>query len=278
MSKDLATIDNVEVLTRAETKAQIESAMENPRDLNKCISEAISIVTMSQENAEGCIYSVPRAGKMMTGASIRLAEIMIYCLRNIHTCTRLLKNDGKFISVEGIVIDRERNLVYSEVVERSIMTSAKNGQQPKTFSYDMQQTTAAAAASIALRKATFRMVAPFISVVYEAAKKAAIGEVKSSVSKTQQVVSRLQKMGVQIEKILSFLDVEKIEDISAENLADLIGIGTAIKEGSITIENAFDKSFNAETGELLPNKADEINAKLELTEPTVEMEDLSAYI
>ena len=275
---ELTTVDNLEVLTKAEAMIQFENALAHPRDINKCIAEAISIVSMNQEIAEGCIYSVPRAGKMMTGASIRLAEIMIYCFRNVYTCTRLVKNDGRFLSVEGIVIDRERNLVYSETVERSIMTSAKNGQQPKTFSYDMQQTTAAAASSLALRKASFRLLKPFISPVYEAAKKAAIGEAKSSVTKTQQVVSRLQKMGVQIEKILSFLDVEKIEDISAENLADLIGIGTAIKEGSITIENAFDKSFNAETGELLPNKADEINAKLELTEPTVEMEDLSAYI
>ena len=259
---ELILADNLQVLAKTEIDQQISTAKAYPRNLKNCLAEAIEIVSMNQEIAEGCIYSIPRAGKMLTGPSIRLAEIMVSAWTNIHCATRLVKNDGRFIAVEGLVIDREKNIVYSETVERSIMTSGKNGKQSVQYSYDMIQTTAAAAASIALRKAVFRMVKPFVSTVYEHAKKVAIGEAKSSHAKTISVINRLKKMGAQEEKIFDFLGVKKIEEISIDQLESLIGIGTSIKEGTITIEQAFDKTFNPETGEILNPKADEANAKL----------------
>lgn len=272
-AQDPMKIENVSLLLKVEIDSQIATAKAYPRDLKKCFDEAMTVATFNQDIAESCMYAIPRDGKMIEGASIRLAEIMLNAWENIHCSTRLVKNDGKFIAVEAIVIDRQKNVIYSETVERSIMTSAKKG-TPRQYSYDMQQTTAAAAASIALRKAAFRLIPKqFVELIYEEAKKVALG-----INKNQQdgkkhqenirekAVKQFEKSGISPEKILSYFEVQKIEDLTMEHLSQMIGLKNAILSGDLKKENAFDKSYNAETGEVIANKADEVNEKLGLTE------------
>lgn len=239
------------VISRAEIDMQVSTAHKYPRNREMSIQEAIEMVTCDQDTAEACIYAIPRGGKVIKGASIRMAEVLAYAWGNLHAATRITGNDGNFVTAQGVAWDLEKGVKISSEVKRSIKN--KYG---KTYDNDMQGVTANAAASIALRNSILRLIPGGAwKRVYDAAVKAALGDVKSSGDKRLKVVERLKKMGLTEVKIFEFLQVSKIEEITNDHLETLIGIGTAIKEGSLTIENAF-------TGELegdLPNSADDLN-------------------
>lgn len=256
--QEIMTVDNVSALERSQIETLLDCAAKRPRNLKESINRATEMATFSQEIAESCIYAVPRAGKTLTGPSIRLAEIMLSTWKNIHCGTRLVKNDGRFIAVEAVVIDLETNVRFNEVVERSIMTSAKNGKTPQQFSYDMQQTVAAAAASIALRKAAFRIIPKqFVEMVFSAAKDAAIGKAVPILVRAQKALDYFKKLTIQPETIFKYLEIEKIEDMDKEHIAILIGKKNMIDEGNLTIETAFVK-FNEQTGEVNSPRIDDL--------------------
>jgi hypothetical protein len=109
--------------------------------------------------------------------------------------------------------------------------------------------TGNAACSIALRNAVFRVVPrALITPVYEAAKRVAVGDVKSLTTKRAQIIARLKQMGAKDAAILAAVGADKIEDIDLARLEVLIGLGTAIKDGEITLETAFPGASPKEEG------------------------------
>lgn len=284
---EMTIVENTAVLVRAEIDSQVATAKAYPRDLERCFAKAIKTACFNQRIAQSCIYSKPVDGKQMTGASIRLAEIMISAWGNMHCSTRLTKNDGKFIAVEGIIIDRETNVIYCESVERSIMTSAKPGKDgkartPRQYSYDMQQNTAAAAASIALRKAAFRLFGKeFVEVIYEAARAVALGAEKAVTGETQsfevtrtKAIEQFAKNGIPPMKIFEYFGVSTIEELDMSCLETMVGIKNAIMDKTLAKENAFNREYDMETGEVAPTKADDVNSKLAAATPAPAVEPM----
>ncbi|MDE2024875.1 MAG: hypothetical protein KGJ07_00100 [Patescibacteria group bacterium] len=262
MSQDLILADGtLMALEQTQINTQVSTAKAYPRDLKRSYNNALATIQLSKSIAESCIYSLPpRDGKPITGPSVRLAEIMLSTWTNMHFSTRVVGNNGKFISVQAIVIDRENNNICIETVDRSIMTSGKNGKTPRTYTYDMQQTTAAAAASIALRRATLRCLGKhFADMLYEEAKKVAVGDISVTRAK---IIAQFEKNGVPKEKIFAYYNIQSIDDIDEEILADIIGKKTAIVEGKFTKDTAFDIAHNTQDEEGQPTNADEINQKL----------------
>lgn len=221
--------------TRSEVSMQIDAAHRYPRSVTKCIREATSLATMTPEIAESCIYSIPRDGKMITGPSVRLAEMIATSWTNLHIGSRIARIDPREIHAQSVVWDLERNVRITVEVPRSIVT--RNG---KRFGDSMIQTTGAAAISIALRNAVFRVIPKaFVDQVYESARHVAIGDEKTHDTKRAAVLARLQKMGATLERILARIEVANAEDITGDHLATLIGIGTAIRDGNLTVDEAF---------------------------------------
>jgi hypothetical protein len=97
--------------------------------------------------------------------------------------------------------------------------------------------------------AVFRVVPrALITPVYEAAKRVAVGDVKSLTTKRAQIIARLKQMGAKDSAILAAVGAEKTEDIDLAKLEVLIGLGTAIKDGEITLETAFPGASPKEEG------------------------------
>jgi hypothetical protein len=95
----------------------------------------------------------------------------------------------------------------------------------------------------------FRVVPrALITPVYEAAKRVAVGDVKSLTTKRAQIIARLKQMGAKDAAILAAVGAEKTEDIDLAKLEVLIGLGTAIKDGEITLETAFPGTSPKEDG------------------------------
>lgn len=226
-------------IERAQIDMQIATARRYPRSLSLVKSKMLSFATLDEETAAGCFYTLPGRkggdGKPLQGPSVRLAEIALSCYQHLRAGSRIIEDDGKFITAQGVVHDLENNVVISIEVKRRVTN--KMGQR---YSDDMIATTGNAACSIALRNATFRVIPmALVKPVYEAAKMLAIGDAKSLVQRRSDAIARFQKLGVKNEQVFAVIGVRSMDDIQLDHLETLFGYYTAIKDGDATIDEVF---------------------------------------
>lgn len=234
--------DALAVMERASIDSQVSTAKKYPRSLSMVKAKMLSFATLDQETASGCFFTLPARkggdGKSIQGPSIRMAEIALATYQNLRAGARVIADDGKIITAQGVCHDLENNVCISVEVKRRVTT--KEGRR---FSDDMVVMTGNAACSIALRNATFRVVPlALVKPVYEQAKKVAIGDAKTLVSRRADAMTHFTKMGVKKEQVFAVLGVNNLEDISLDHLAELIGYATAIKEGDTSIDEVFSKA------------------------------------
>lgn len=128
----------------------------------------------------------------------------------------------------------------SAILEFSVYN--KSGKGGYTANADMQTMLSNAASAKALRNAIFKVIPKaLVNRIYEKAMVASVGDTKSSsmVSKVQEVFEKLGKMGIDKEMILEYYERPTINDITADDLRSLIGVGTAIKDKMISIDDVF---------------------------------------
>lgn len=225
----------VAVLNRSEVEAQLDAAHKHHRSVRAFLTEAVTLATLTREVAESCIYSLPRDGKMITGPSVRLAEIVASAYGNLHIGARIVDEDDKHITAQGVAWDLEKNLRITVETKRRI--TGRNGRK---FSDDMVVVTGNAAASIALRNAIFRVVPrAYVDTIYAKARLVAVGDAKTLDARRSEVVSRLEKIGVPRERIFARIGKAAIEDVGLDDVETLIGLGTAVKDGAMSIDEAF---------------------------------------
>jgi len=223
------------VITKAEIDVQIATARQYPRSIKRFRTEMMDMVTLTEKIAEECIYALPRDGKTIEGPSARFAEVAASAWGNCRAGARTVSEENDFVVAQGVFHDLERNVAITYEVKRRIVN--KYG---KRFGPDMIGVTANAACSIALRNAILKGIPKaFWSEMYDAARKAAIGDVKTLANKRAEMMLYFQKMGVTPEMIFSVLSVAGVEDIGMDELVTLKGMATAIKEGDTTVEQAF---------------------------------------
>ena len=224
-------------IIKAEIFSQVQTAREFPRSLKIFSDKAMSMATFSEEVAESCSYSVPRAGKAIEGVSVRLAEIVVSSFGNIRAGARVISNDGKTITAQGICHDLESNYCVTVEVKRRI--TDKYG---KTFSEDMQVVTGNAGCAIAFRNAVFKVV-PFAMVqpIYDKAKEVAKGTAETLVKRRDKAVEYFTSNGIKASQICDALEIKKIEDIDLDKLSTLSYMRSAVKNGETTLALCFEK-------------------------------------
>lgn len=236
------------LITKAEIDIQISTAKAFPRSNKMFLDKAMSMATLSEDIAASCAYALPRGGKALEGPSVRLAEIVCSSYGNIRAGARVISNDGKTITAQGICHDLESNYCVTVEVKRRI--TDKFG---KTFNDDMQVVTGNAACAIAYRNAVFKVVpSALVSDIYDRAKEVARGSAETLVVRRNKAVEYFKGQGVTEKQICEVLEVKKIEDIDLDKLATLSGMKTLIKNGESTIKDLFEpKTDNGVTVEEL---------------------------
>jgi hypothetical protein len=225
----------IEAQERAAIDIQIATAKRYPRDLAQVKKQMLSFATLDEETAAGTFYSVTRGGKTFTGPSVRMAEIAIASYKNLAVGSRVVGNDGKFVTAQAICHDLENNVRITIEVQRRI-----TNKEGKTYSDDMQVVTANAACSIALRNAAFRVIPKaIINPVYEKAKAVAIGDAKSISQRWQAATMYFSKIGKDEKAVLEYLGKASSESIDLLDIEKLLGLRNAIRDGEITIDEAF---------------------------------------
>ncbi|HQR18022.1 MAG TPA: hypothetical protein PK948_06610 [Gemmatimonadales bacterium] len=224
----------MDAITRGEIDIQIATARKYPRDVARSIKRALDLATRDLDTAESCFYVLPR-GKGIEGPSIRLAEIMAITWGNIRYGARIVEEGERFITAIGMCHDLETNTALGAEVRRRI-TNSKGAR----FNDDMIGVTGMAAQSIALRNAVFRIIPRvFVDQIWKRAQKVAVGDEKTLDERRTRAFAWYAKANVRAEQVLAKIGKRSIEEVGLEDLAILLGLSTAIREGTTTIDREF---------------------------------------
>jgi hypothetical protein len=252
-------------LSRAEIDQQIATARRYPRSIKQAVNNILTLATLDEGTAEECIYSLPRGGKAIEGASIRLAEIIAQSWGNCRIATRVVHVDKaeKYIEAEGVYHDLETNMATLARVRRRI--SDKSG---KVYNDDMIQQTGNAAASIARRNAILAGVPKGVWWKgYEAARQVVMGDAQTLTNRRADALKAFHRFGVVPEMVYGALNVKGEEDISLDHIVTMRGMFSGLENGEATVEEMFDTRSSAKqkvtANEALNNFAGETNQKNE---------------
>ena len=270
MEQEIIQVNQAETLSaidRAEIDIQIATAKRYPRDIHRALAVIKDIATLDTSTAEDCFYALRRQGTLIEGVSVRLAEIIANAWGNLRVQTQIIGNDGKTITARGICHDLEANVAVAVEVKRRI--TDKNG---RTYSEDMQVTTGNAASAIAYRNAVLKVVPKAVtSRVITEIKDVAMGKSIDLETRRKRMLEYYQKIGVSQAKILSYCHVKKVEQIDGSMIFELSGLKNAIKEGTTTVQQAFD--LNTADSEKI---ADDARKKAEETKSRIEQASAQA--
>lgn len=231
------------VIHKADIEQQVDTARRYPRSVKRFRDECLDMVTLTEEIAQGCIYALPRGGKVIEGPSARFAEVIASAWGNCRAAARVVSEDREFVTAQGAFHDLERNVAIQYEVRRRITN--KRGDR---FDSDMIAVTANAACSIALRNAVLKGIPKsFWSDMYEAARKTAMGDVKTLTTRRAEALNDFKGYGIMEVQICTRLGVAGQEDIGLEELVVLRAIYASIKDGEITPEHAFPKEADVKT-------------------------------
>lgn len=231
----------LDILTRAEIESQAGMARKFRRSHQRFKHEALAIVTLDQETAAACSYAIPRDGKIISGPSIRLAEVVLACWGNLRAGSRLIAEDPESVTAQGFCHDLETNTAITVEVRRPIVN--RHGSR---YSIDMINVTANAAMAIALRNATFRVVPQvLVEQIRQAAIKTAAGTETTLSDRRASALTYFTERGVSAERVIArlaeFTDKPKagVEDIDVHDMAILHGFATSLRDGVATIAELF---------------------------------------
>ena len=232
---DLSIVYNQD---KAAIDVQIATAKQYPRNIKRSVENSIAIVTMDVETASTCTYSLPRAGKAISGPTVHLAKILAQNWGNMRIEAKVISIEQKQITSQAIAFDLENNLAIKVEVKRSIM--GKTGR----FNDDMITVTGNAANSIALRNAVLSVIPrAIVDKIYNEAKKTITGDLSDNtklMSKRKKVFDGFKDTYALTEQeVLFAIGKAAIEHVTQDDIVVLIGIGTAIKDGETTVDMAF---------------------------------------
>ena len=234
----------LQAINKSEIDIQVSTAKQYPRSIPDVLNKISTYATMDVETAADCFYVLRRNGSngsnTVEGLSVRMAEIIAGAWGNLRVQTRIVGNDGRTITAQGICHDLETNVAVSVEVKRRI--TDKYG---KTYSEDMQVVTGNAASAIAFRNAVLKVVPKAVTKrVIEGVKQVALGQSLDLETSRQKMLEYFAKLGVTKDMILDYLNLKKVEEIDKEAVFELRATANAIKEGTTTVQETFVKAAN----------------------------------
>jgi hypothetical protein len=221
----------------AEINMQVATAKRFPRPKDVIIAkEIMSRATLNEDVATECVYKLKRGGADIEGASIRFAEIVRSCYRNVRVAARFVRIDRddplrQAVIVEAVAMDMQNNDAEIVQVRRSIMTSPKGG-PPRPYNADMTAITVQAAQSIVRRNAILALVPKALWVGgYDEANRVIRGDAKTLTARRAKLIEAFASFGVDARSLFQALGVETEHEIGLNDMPGLAGMYTALKQG-----------------------------------------------
>jgi len=221
---------------RGEVDIQIATAKRFPRSLVTFKKTAMEMATLDEETAESCLYALPRGGKTIDGPSARLAEVIASAYGHMRIEGRVISVDDKYVTARGMAWDIQNNVATAVEVKRRI--TDKNG---KRFNDDMIGVASNAAVSIGARNAVLKAIPKaYWQPIYLACRQIVAGDSQTLSARRDAMLAYFLKLSVTNDRVFTALAVKGVEDITLDHLVTLKGVASAIKNGEVTVEGAFD--------------------------------------
>jgi hypothetical protein len=250
----------------AQIQACLLMAKHSPRNENQAymdIIESCKRITL----ADQAIYAYPRGGKMVTGASIRLAEVLAQKYGNIHIEITILKQDDNQTEAMATAIDMQSLYVVSQGFIVPHKRTTKKGVTKLTDERDIRELVQNIGSRV-LRGCILRVIPGDITEA--ALKQCERTQETSDIPIKEQVrnmIKAFDELGVKVEHLEKRLGHKLDATIPAE-IVTLKSVYKSIKDGMADrsdffdiagadnadakekIANILDKKINAETGEV----------------------------
>lgn len=225
---------------KAAIDTQVATAKMYPRDLKSVLNEIETIASMDEETAISCFYTLRRGnGSPTIGVSIRMAEIIASCWGNISVAGRIVADDGKMITAQGVCIDFQSNNRQSVEVKRRV--TDKYG---KRFSDDMVTVTCNAAIAIAKRNAIMSVIPRALTKkIVENVKQVSLGQAMDMDTKKTNCLAYYSKLGVSKEMICFYLGINSEADLTVEHINELRALIEELKNGGVNVNDLFIQPF-----------------------------------
>lgn len=217
------------------------------RDIAESFQEARAMVHLDKAAAESCTYSLPRGGKTITGPSVRLAEIMHAAWGNITVSIDSFtvehdQTSGRVsVKVWGWALDAQKNNAVQSFESASVFPKKDGRGGYKPVSDDDIANAIDRARAMLYRDLIFKVIPKaYTNVIHSEAIGVALGGAVDLATKVDRVLERFRKAwGVPENAILAYLRKPNRTTLDSGDVEQLMGLGTAIKEGHTTIEAVF---------------------------------------
>lgn len=236
-----------------EVQASLIIAKRFPRDINAVYS-SIMASCKRISLAKQAMYSYPRGGQMVTGPSIRMAEVLAQNYGNLDFGVRELERRGKVSIAESYCWDMQTNTRQTKVFEVPHEIELKGGRKKYlTDPRDIYELVANNGAR-RLRACILGIIPGDIveNAVDQCRKTLAKGDGRPLGDRIREMVAIFSELGVTKELIEKRLG-HSLDTMSGEELADFASIYTTLRDGQSKRGDFFE--FAQENKE---NKANEI--------------------
>lgn len=212
----------------AEAQGQLTLAKKFPRSVTAAITEFLEACN-SPAFAATAFYSVPNRG---SGPSIRLAEEAARCYGNfVYGHRELSRSEGKS-EIEVYAWDMEKNNRSSRQITVMHVTDTRNGPKRLTDQADIDNKIANVASKQMRGRILALMPKHMIAAGVEAAKRTLAGNGEKPISERLiAMAAAFGRFGVNNEMLEAYLK-HPVDNTTIDELADLMGIFNAIKEGA----------------------------------------------
>lgn len=181
--------------------------------------------------ANTALYTYKRGGSTVSGPSIRLAEELARCWGNIVFGMNELSNRDGITEVEAYAWDLETNTRTAQRFTVRHVRDTQQGKKDLTDERDIYEMGA--------NMGSRRMRARILAVLPDDLVEAAVAEVRKTLAKggTEPLADRVRKMLVAFGKVgvaqglIETRTGKKVADFLPEDLVDLLGIYTSIRDG-----------------------------------------------
>ena len=189
--------------------------------------------------AEQAMYAYPRGGSLVTGPSIRLAEVMARSWGNIDFGIRELSQSNGVSTVEAYAIDLETNTPSRVIFQVPHVRDTKKGRIKLTDARDIYEMVANQG-SRRLRACILKLMPSDVveGAVEQVKKTLQSGEIPLS-EQIKRMVVAFDELGVKVEHLEKRLG-HKLDATIAQEIVTLKGIYKALKDGFSKREDFFD--------------------------------------
>lgn len=220
-----------------EIDSDVATAKAFPRDVRMSLENARRNATYNKEIASACTYSKNVGnGRIATGPSIRLAEIIAQEWGNLRIETRIVSIEADRVVAECTVRDLERNVFYTSQASRSLLR--RDGSRVG----DQQVEVITGAAQAFARRSAILQAIPkeFIEDIRRTANEVARGQAKSLNERVPKMVDYLiGSFQLDEARILAVVNKKSLKELSHEDCDALAGLSLSVTEGEQSVEDAF---------------------------------------